>query len=81
MLSSFPPSSFPDIWMMRCSRAPLPSADDDILLAAYPLHTENRNAIDASALQACGDLSKQLSSWSVEYTSRACRHHKAAHGF
>jgi hypothetical protein len=33
---------------MSCS----PSADSDILFAAYASHAENQDAIDASALQA-----------------------------
>jgi hypothetical protein len=48
---------------MLTDDAPQPfSADDDILLVAYPSHTENQDAIDASALQVCKNPTKRVSS-------------------
>ncbi|KAJ7938659.1 hypothetical protein B0H13DRAFT_1851248 [Mycena leptocephala] len=45
----------------RGNHSVAPSADDDILLAAYASHTENPDAIEASALQACGDATQRAS--------------------
>ncbi|KAJ7114222.1 hypothetical protein C8R44DRAFT_226538 [Mycena epipterygia] len=39
---------------------------------------ESSDAIDASALQACGDLTQQASSYWAEYTSRVRRHQSCA---